>query len=129
YNGTMERIQGQVPPSRECAMKVLYWIVCARRPLTSLELQHALAVEVGESKLDKENLPQVEDIVSVCAGLVIVDDKSGIIRLVHYTAQEYFERMQGRWFPAAEADITATCVTYLSFSVFRDRFLPNELRV
>ena len=56
--------------------------------------------------------------VSVCAGLVTVDEESGIIRLVHYTTQEYFERTQKHWFQDAEADIANICVTYLSFTVF-----------
>jgi hypothetical protein len=37
---------------------------CAKRPLAPSELQHALAVEIGETQLDEENLPEVEDIVS-----------------------------------------------------------------
>ena len=37
--------------------------------------------------------------VSVCAGLVTVDEESDIIRLVHYTTQEFFERTQNIWFP------------------------------
>jgi hypothetical protein len=82
------------------------------------ELQYALGVEVGESKLDIENLPQAEDILSVCTGLVTVDEESGIIRLVHYTAQEYFKRTQRQWFPDAQASITTTCATYLSFNEF-----------
>ena len=45
-------------------------------------------------KLDEENLPEIEDMVSVCAGLVTIDEESNIIRLVHYTTQEYFERTQ-----------------------------------
>ena len=53
-----------------------------------------LQLEVGESELDEENLPEIEDMVSVCAGLVTVDEESEIIRLVHYTTQEYFERTQ-----------------------------------
>ncbi len=56
--------------------------------------------------------------VSVCTGLVIVDKESNIIRLVHYTTQEYFKQTQKEWFPTTEAEITTICVTYLSFSVF-----------
>jgi ankyrin repeat protein len=97
----------------------LWWITCAKRPLTTLELQHALAVEIGESQIDEDNLPQVEDMISVCAGLATVDKESNIIRLVHYTAQEYFERTQTHWFPDAEINITTTCVTYLLFDVFK----------
>jgi ankyrin repeat protein len=62
-------------------------------------------VEAGNSELDEDNIPQIEDMVSVCAGLVTFDKESGIIRLVHYTAQEYLERTQKNWFLNAERDI------------------------
>ncbi len=114
----MIRINEQRPGFQQLARKVLSWIACAERPLTILELQHALAVEVGDSDLDIQNFEKTERIVSVCAGLVTVDDESGIIRLVHYTTQEYFESTQQQWFPNAESEITTICVTYLSFGVF-----------
>ncbi len=122
YDYAMERINGQSAGFRELAMKVLSWITCAKRPLTVEELQHALAVEIGEPELDEENLPEVEAMVSACAGLVTVDEESSIIRLVHYTAQEYLERVQDTWFPDAEAEITSVCVAYLSFRAFESGF-------
>jgi len=118
----MERIREQKSGFRVLAEKVLMWITCAKRPLTIIELQHALALQVGDSALDIENIPEIEDMVSVCAGLVTIDEESGIIRLVHYTTQEYFERTQKDWFPNAAIDITRICVTYLSFSVFKSGF-------
>jgi hypothetical protein len=118
YKDVMEIINGQQPGFRRLAEKVLSWITYAKRPLTTSELQHALAVVVGDSKLDEDNLERAERMVSVCAGLVTIDEESGIIRLVHYTTQEYFEQTQRRWFPDAEAHITTTCVTYLSFDEF-----------
>ncbi len=36
----------------------------AKRSLATLELRHALAVEIGEPELDKENLLEIEDMVS-----------------------------------------------------------------
>lgn len=101
------------------------WITCAKRPLTPSELQHALAVEVGESVLDNDNLPQIEDMVSVCAGLVTVDKGSDIIRLVHYMTQEYLERTQKQWFPNA-GEITTICITYLSFDKFDSGFCLTD---
>ncbi|OBT50154.1 hypothetical protein VE04_09620, partial [Pseudogymnoascus sp. 24MN13] len=118
YNDAMKRIEGQLDGDEKLAKQVLSWITCAKRPLTTSELEHALAVELGESQFDEENLSLIEDMVSVCAGLVTVDEESGIIRLVHYTTQEYFERTQKRWFPQAETDIATICVTYLSFNIF-----------
>lgn len=118
----MTRIETQAGPQKELAKQVLSWITCAKRPLTISELQHALAIEVGDSSLDMENIPSIQDIVSVTAGLVAVDQESNILRLVHYTAQQYFERTRNRWFPTAERDIATACVTYLSFDVFESGF-------
>lgn len=114
----MQRIKGQLSEEEELAKQVLSWITCATRPLTMSELQHALAVEIEESNFDETNIIPVEDMVSVCAGLVTTEEESGIISLVHYTAQEYFDRTRSDWFPDAEAEITATCATYLSFNEF-----------
>jgi Ankyrin repeats (3 copies) len=126
YQDAMERIEGQLAGEEELAKQVLSWITYAKRPLTTSELEHALAVEPKESQLDKENLCRVEDMVSVCAGLVTVDEESNIVRLVHYTTQEYFERTQGQWFPKAESEITIICVTYLSFNEFQSGICEDD---
>ena len=122
----MERINGQLKDQEELATQVLSWITCAKRPLATTELQHALRVKVRESGLDECNLSEVEDIVSVCARLVTIDKESKIIRLVHYTTQEYFERTQKRWFPNAETEITIICVTYLSCNEFKGGICQND---
>jgi len=126
YRDAMNRIERQLEDQTQLAKLALLWITCAKRPITSLELQHALAVEVGESTLDQDNLPQVEDILSVSAGLIAIDDKSGIIRLVHHTTQEYFERTQKQWFPAAEIKIATICIAYLSFNIFEAGFCDSN---
>ncbi|KAL3954501.1 hypothetical protein ACCO45_010064 [Purpureocillium lilacinum] len=114
----MEQIQAQAKDQQHLATQVLSWITCATSPLTTLELQHALAVEIGETFLDGDNLPDVEDLVSACAGLVTVDERSDIIGLVHYTTQQYFNETQAQWFSNAEANITTACVMYQSLSAF-----------
>jgi ankyrin repeat protein len=125
YNDTLARIEGQLADEEKLAKKVLSWITCAKRPLTTCELEHALAVE-PESQFDEDNLSPIEDMVSVCAGLVTVDEESGIIRLVHYTTQQYFERTQKRWFPDAETNIVTICVTYLAFDEFEIGICQND---
>jgi ankyrin repeat protein len=126
YNQAMERINGQKLGFRELATKVLSWITCAKRPLTTSELRCALAIKVGKPELDQGDLPQLRDMVSVCAGLVTVDEESNIIRLVHYTTQEYFERTQMTWFPGAQRDIARTCIAYLSFDTFEAGFCETD---
>ncbi|KAH8645696.1 ankyrin repeat-containing domain protein [Xylariales sp. PMI_506] len=127
YQSVMERIQGQLPDQRDIALQTLAWITCAKRTLTKLELQHALGVELESPDLDEENLPDLEDLVSYCCGLVTIDEESDAARLVHYTAQEYFERTQGTWFPDAHGDITGACITYLSFDAFASGACATDL--
>ncbi|KAF2677729.1 ankyrin repeat protein, partial [Lentithecium fluviatile CBS 122367] len=119
YGDALERIKGQLSGRYERAKKVLSWITFAKRPLTTAEVCCALAVEPEEMELDPENIPDVEDLVSVCAGLVVVDPESAIVRLVHYTTQEYFERIGDAWNPGAQLHIAITCISYLSFSAFQ----------
>lgn len=119
YRDALQRIQSQLDDDCERAKNVLSWVTFAKRPLTTAELCCALAVEAGEEELDPENIADIDDLVSICAGLVIVDPESSVVRLVHYTTQEYFERTSDAWNPGAQADIATTCLTYLSFSAFR----------
>lgn len=126
YETAMERIEKQVPGHRDFAKRILSWITCAKRPLTTVELRHALAVEVGTVELDEDALPEIEDMVAVCTGLVTIDEQGDIIRLVHYTTQQYFDKNREKWFPNAEADVTTTCITYLSFDVFESGFCPTD---
>ncbi|GFF43165.1 isoform 2 of serine/threonine-protein phosphatase 6 regulatory ankyrin repeat subunit A [Aspergillus udagawae] len=118
YKDAVQRIEGQGIDSQQLAKNVISWIVCAKRPLTTLELQHALAVIISETELDPENFTPINEMISVCAGLVTVDERSDIIRLVHYTTQEYFQKAQEHLFPNAETDITKVCASYLSFNAF-----------
>ena len=127
YMQAMERIGFQAQEHRGLANQVLSWITCAKRRLTCSELQHAIAFEADETRdLDRENVTDIELIVSVCAGLVIVEEESDIIRLVHYTTQEYFERTWERWFPNAHANIARACATYLLFQLPFNIIIPNN---
>ncbi|KAK4191238.1 hypothetical protein QBC35DRAFT_538128 [Podospora australis] len=126
YAGNMNRIERSSEYQREFAKSVLSWIVFARRPLTLLELQHALAVSPGDPSLNPEKVPATDGIISACEGLVTVENGSGIVRLMHPTAQEYFEKHQDSWFPGAEARITAACLAYLSFDEFESGFCRND---
>ncbi|KAK4448990.1 ankyrin repeat-containing domain protein [Podospora aff. communis PSN243] len=119
YEAVMERISEQSQDQKELAIQVLLWITFAHTPLLAEELQHALAVEAGTRALDKDNIPDLDDMVSTCAGMVTVDEESRVVRLVHYTAQEFLDTTWERWFPDAEATITTACATYLSFDEFQ----------
>ncbi|KAJ6590682.1 ankyrin repeat-containing domain protein [Mycena vulgaris] len=115
YDEAMDRIDRQNEDDRRIGRLVLVWISNAKRPLSIAELQEALAVEPGDTALDGDNILDIDIMLSVCAGLVVIDHAAHIARLVHYTAQQYFDSIQSSRFPDAQVDIAATCLTYLSF--------------
>lgn len=131
YKEAMRRIEGQEEGYRVMAMQVLSWLTYARRSLSTRELQHALAVRNGMKEMDHDFLPEIELLGSICAGLIIIEEQSKLVRLVHYTVKEYFERTCP--FPNAEMDLASTCISYLSFRVFEggdcrsfDEFLDRK---
>ncbi|KAF4459089.1 hypothetical protein FALBO_14162 [Fusarium albosuccineum] len=97
YANTISRIQGR--DTRDLAMQVLSWIAWTKRPITVRELQHALVISDGDTALDEYNITDAEDLISSCEGLVTLDIKTNIIRLVHYTTQEYLESIRDTCVP------------------------------
>jgi ankyrin repeat protein len=127
YDTAMKRIEDQNEEERSIAHSTLTWVVNAKRLLTVAELQVALAVEPGAKELDDDNLLDIEIILAACAGLVIMDEQLSVVRLVHYTTQEYFDRIQEQQFPDAQIEITRTLLTFLSFDGFLDASLTYSL--
>jgi hypothetical protein len=82
YDEAMARLEQQDKPHRQLAARVFSWITHAFRPLSVEELQHALAIELKTTSLDFQAITDIEVLTSVCAGLVIVDEKRRIVRLV-----------------------------------------------
>ena len=96
----------------------------------------ALATEMGKSDLDRDNVDDSGDIVSICAGLLIVDTdhhlRDPVLRLVHYTTQKYLRRTDVIHFPNATETIASSCLTYLLFDIFSGsacRLSPDRYNV
>jgi hypothetical protein len=99
YRETMERIKGQNAFHTKIAGLVLAWVIWATRPLRSLELQHALAAALEEDSFDEDNLHRIEDIVSMCAGIITVNEQSNIVQLRHYTRYEFLKKYWTEFLP------------------------------
>lgn len=122
YKETLERIRRQSGEDGELGMRVLSWMTYSKRPLHVDELAHGLAVEYDDDEeahheLDMDNLLSPRSLVDVCAGLVVIDPRSQIIRLVHYTTQEYFDKERLHLFENAEVEISRASLTYLCYDI------------
>jgi ankyrin repeat protein len=118
YHAAMERIFAQGEGSSKMAEKILAWILCAHRPLSTLELLHALAVEPGDKEIDEDNILETDQILTICAGLVTIDEQSNNVRFIHYTTQEYLQRNQADLLPNAKIEIARSCTAYLCINDF-----------
>ncbi|KAI4099498.1 MAG: hypothetical protein LQ339_005925 [Xanthoria mediterranea] len=120
YDEALRRIEDQDDEHAALAKKVLAWILYASRSLTILELQHALAAESTESPegVDEEFIIDPDDIIYSCAGLITLDQKTNVIRMIHYSAQEYFSANRHTHFPRGHEDIATVCQKYLSSDLF-----------
>lgn len=96
------------------------WLAHARRTLTIHELSHALATRISERYFDNDNLPSFKSILKCCSGLIVMDNQSLEVRLVHFTLQNYMQSQAQSLFPNLESVITRTCLTYMLFKFDTD---------
>ncbi|KAL8910597.1 MAG: hypothetical protein Q9171_004136 [Xanthocarpia ochracea] len=120
YEEALQRIRDQNEENVSLAEDVLMWVLFAVVPLRVVELQHAIgAISLdGKTDIGDEDLTDPETLLDVCAGIVVIDKESKVVRLVHYTTQKYFDRHPLRPLPVAQCRITKTCITYLSLAPF-----------
>ena len=113
YSATLCRIKGQSEERAKLGMATLMWISHVERPLKPDELCHALAVEIGSPNVNTDNVPSIGTLLSCCQGLVVVDKKASVVRLIHFSLQEYL-RAHPELFPKTHSTIAETCLSYLS---------------
>ncbi len=118
YADAMMRITELPPSTRDTVLQFLCWVVFAEQPLHEKAIEHALAVDEGETDIDDDSIIRARTLANKCAGLVQFDE-SDCLRLVHYSAEGFFRQNRDTWFPDGNTKITSTCLTYLRFDVFR----------
>ncbi len=85
FDAALQRIQNtnQTEFQKKLAKHVITWVLSATRPLKTDEVRHAFAAEPRNGSFSIEYLPEEGHLTSVCAGLIVVDQDTMIIRPVH----------------------------------------------
>ncbi|KAF8982628.1 hypothetical protein BDQ17DRAFT_1262049 [Cyathus striatus] len=73
YDAAIQRIKTD---DVNLAFKVFSWILHSRRPLTFLELRHALAIQANKDIIQNEDLFPEQYIKSICVGLITIQSES-----------------------------------------------------
>ncbi|KAL9040677.1 MAG: hypothetical protein Q9214_004389, partial [Letrouitia sp. 1 TL-2023] len=129
FEETLCRIQNQPDGRKRLGMNTLMWISHARRPLLVKELSEALAIRTGMTSQNPRYRPLQKLMVECSHGLVTVDEESSVIRLVHYSVQEYFHKHQKKFFPSGEKVVAEHCITYLLFDSFGQGCCDDETAI
>ena len=124
YGAALERIKAQDEEKTNLALAALTWVCYSERPLQVDELCHALAVQIGATDIDLENVPSIGTLLYCCQGLMAVDSEASTVRLIHYTAQEYLCSHPGL-FSRPQSILAETCLTYLNSHLVK-RLTPHS---
>lgn len=123
YRLTLKRISLSSPLQKALALRCIGWLVFAARQLRIEELLHAVSIKIDDTDIQDDSLATEENVTAVCAGIVIVDHGTRIVRLAHYTATRYLEKNQSLELRDFHSNMAEICLTYLSFETIR----PNSL--
>jgi ankyrin repeat protein len=81
--------------ARMTAENAVRWLLCAKRPLRSLEFMAALTVsKVEEASPLPEEEPRsaIEELLDICCNLIVLDESLDTFRMAHLSVREYFEQ-------------------------------------
>jgi len=119
YCTTLDQIKEQGVEKARLGMAALMWVSYAERPLKADELLHALAIETGSPNVNSDNILSIGILLACCPGLVVVDKEASIVRLIHFTLQEYL-RAHPQLFGTAHSAMAETCLSYLNSQQVKD---------
>ncbi|ERF69028.1 hypothetical protein EPUS_08378 [Endocarpon pusillum Z07020] len=129
FQETLKRIETQGDIDRNLACRVWSWVAYTTRKLTIPEIEQALAVEKGDTCLNKDGYINPDLAVETCAGLVVLGNKlEGLqlpegqdprgLELVHASAKDFFQQLPDEEVRRAHSRIAQDCLTYLTFEDF-----------
>ncbi|KAH6909542.1 ankyrin repeat-containing domain protein [Coprinopsis sp. MPI-PUGE-AT-0042] len=117
YLRTWERISDSQPPKHTAlARLVLLWVVFATREMTIDELRRAVAAAQNPKGHTFEAARMVPEasMTSACCGLITVDERTRVVRLIHFTAKDTLEPLLLQLFPEPQGLLLSICLTHLT---------------
>ncbi|KAH6881244.1 hypothetical protein BKA70DRAFT_1167462 [Coprinopsis sp. MPI-PUGE-AT-0042] len=119
YQRTWNRILDQTPKMSVLARNVLVWVLCATRSLGIEELRRAVATCPDTHTFDRSRLVDEATLMGICRGLVNIEEKTDIVRFVHYTAKDVVKTLISESFPYPHSLPAAVCMALLTGSGFQ----------
>ncbi|KAH6894822.1 ankyrin repeat-containing domain protein [Coprinopsis sp. MPI-PUGE-AT-0042] len=113
YAKTWERIIAQAPKLSNLAKLVLLWITHADGEMTIDTLRRAVATCPETYAFEPKRMVPEALLLSVCCGLVSVDEKTRLVRLIHYTTRDAILPRILDLFPVPHALLGHVCIAHV----------------
>ncbi|MCJ1385511.1 hypothetical protein MMC17_008634 [Xylographa soralifera] len=118
YRRILSHIQSLNPMVQQRALRVLFWVCVAYRPVKIHEVADGIVLRPGQTVLDKRTrISDLDrDVLEICAPIVGTSS-SGFLDVVHFSAKEYLlDSQSGSFIQVAEAHfaIAFSCITNLT---------------
>ncbi|KAL2064449.1 hypothetical protein VTL71DRAFT_4943 [Oculimacula yallundae] len=125
YRRIINKINAKPKKARDEARRLLGWIVCAKRPLKSHEVQTMKSVNLEEGEIAFDRQRFRVDLKDLCESLIDVR-ADGSIELIHLTAKYYLLKEE---FSGASEDMSLAhlCIDYLHLSIFDGPFTTHSV--
>ena len=87
YGRMLKRISTALSPHEQTTVKRIFsWLICTRRPLRTVELEHALLIQPGDNDLQHKRA-LYKDVLELCGP--IIEKRMEYITFIHFSAKEY----------------------------------------
>ena len=111
---TLQKLVSTLDLTRNDTKLILSWLLVAERPLSLIEIQNLLEVDVGKHKHVGKIVSIKEDIIQACGSLLVIRD--GIVRFRHITVRQHLQELatQGKLISSSNAqqDLTIRILAY-----------------
>ncbi|KAH6873705.1 ankyrin repeat-containing domain protein [Coprinopsis sp. MPI-PUGE-AT-0042] len=126
YLQTWNRIVEQKSSHVLLAKAALVWVLHSSRSMTIEELQRAVATSPETYTFEPNRLAPGTILIALCRGLVILEEESRLVRLIHYTAKDTLQELLHDSYPHPHSHLATVCITHLTQRGFQNTTIRSE---
>lgn len=117
FEEALQRITRKQSQHLEMALHMISWVASSLQPITIEEVRHAFAIQKHPGWLNTDYLPPEQDLISSCAGIVVFDSQTRLLRSAHEAVMRYVQE-SGFLPESPHLLIARQCLAYLTLENF-----------
>ena len=130
FQAHFSRIEDTSLSSRaHLSLNTLTRLTFTREPIDAERLQEALSIQLESTGPDEEFVPSIPCILECCLGLVVVDEHADVVRLVHFSLQEYLQTHILTMYHSGLEELALDCYRYCFYQVFSNSSCANKASI